>query len=200
MIFGRDLRRCRDSGRQATLLVAGVAVLAVLVPGCGGGGGDSQAVGLYNAYRAAEDQRNDAESRLRQSFSDISAAAQAEDRQGVLAAARRGRQAAEDSDRLIAAELEAARGLGRIDEVSADGKRLAEGLGLSRQSLALTTQELDIALSDPFLAERADDVQRLARRSTRLAVQGELEIRRADHAIAIALGLEPRPDRAATTG
>jgi hypothetical protein len=174
--------------------------LFLLAMGCGGGDGDSHAVHLYNAYRTAEDQRDDAESQLRQSFSDISAAAQAEDRQAVLDAAHQGQRAAEESDRLIAAELEAAEGLSEIDQVSADGKRLAEGLRQTRQSLALTKQELTIALADPFLLERADEVQSLARRSTRLAVQGELGIRRADRAIAVALGLEPRPDEAVTTG
>jgi hypothetical protein len=43
-------------------------------------------------------------------------------------------------------------------------------------------------------------VRKLARQSTNLAVRGELAVRRADRAIATALGLEPRADQLATTG
>jgi hypothetical protein len=176
-----------------------VAIVA-LVSACGDGGGDSHAEHLYNAYRTAEDQRTEAESRLRQAFSDISLAASQEDRAGVLAAANRGRDAAAEIDRLLSAELEAANGLSRIETVAADGKRLAQGIELTRHGLDLEAKELEIALEDPFLATRADEVRKLARQSTNLAVRGELAIRRADRAIAIALGLEPRADQLATTG
>jgi hypothetical protein len=175
-------------------LVLGVAVA------CGGGEGDTHAQHLYNAYRTAEDQRNQAESDLRQAFTDISLAASKEDRAGVLAAARRGKDAVAEIDRLLAAELEAANGLAAIDSVASTGKQLAQGLEQTKRGLALEAQELDIALADPFLAERAEEVQRLARRSTEIAVQGELDIRRADRALAIALGIEPRPDQIVTTG
>jgi hypothetical protein len=183
---------------RPSALVLALIVLATLVSACGGGG-SSQGEDLYNAYRTAEDQRNQAESRLRQAFSDISSAAQAEDRTAVLAAARRGQQAAADIDRLLAAELEAARGLAAIEKVSADAKRLTEGLQQSRDSLALVVKELQIALDDPFLAHRAKEVDDLAKESTDLAVKGELAVRRADRAIALALGLEPRLDQMFTT-
>ena len=180
-------------------VAASLAAIALL-SACGGGGGDSHAEHLYNAYRTAEDQRTQAESELRQAFTDISLAASREDRAGVLAAANQGKDVVAKIDRLLAAELEAANGLGRTQPVAEDGKRLARGIALTRQGLALEARELDVALEDPFLATRANEVRRLARRSTDLAVQGELAVRRADHAIALALGLEPRPDQLVTTG
>jgi len=133
-----------------------VVAIVALVSACGDGGGDPHAEHLYNAYRTAEDQRTEAESRLRQAFSDISLAASQEDRAGVLAAANRGRDAAAEIDRLFSAELEAANGLSRIETVAAEGKRLAKGIELTRHGLDLEAKELDIALKDPFLATRAD--------------------------------------------
>lgn len=174
-------------------------MFALLAPACGGGGGSSQGEALYNSYRSAEDQRDQAESRLRQVFSDIGTAAGKEDRAGVIAAAKRGQTTASEIDDLLAAELEAARGLAEIDELSADGERLAAGLEQTRDSLALVVQELEIALEDPLLATNADKVNDLARRSLDLAVKGELAVRRADRALAIALGLEPRFDQLETT-
>ena len=175
-----------------------ILVVLATLSACGGGG-NTEGQDLYNAYRTAEDQRDQAESRLRQAFADISTAAQAEDRAAVLAAARRGQEAAADIDRLLATELEAARGLAVIEKVSADAKRLTEGLQQSRDSLALVMKELEIALDDPFLAHRAKEVNDLAKESTDVAVKGELAVRRADRAITLALGLEPRLDQLFTT-
>jgi hypothetical protein len=182
----------------ARLLVALLALLLV-ASACGGDGGSAQGEDLYNAYRSAEDQRDQAESTLRQAFSDIGAAAGKEDRAGVIAAAKRGQTAAAQIDDLLATELEAARGLAEIDELAADGKRLAAGLQQTRDSLALVLRELEIALEDPLLATNADKVNDLAKRSLDLAVQGELAVRRADRALAVALGLEPRFDQLETT-
>jgi hypothetical protein len=117
----------------------------------------------------------------------------------VLAAAQRGQDAVEEIDDLIAAELEAAQGLAEIDSVSGHAKQLTGGLQVSRSSLALVAKELEIALDDPFLETRKNELEDVAKESADLAVKGELAIRRADHALAIALGLEPRPDQMFTT-
>lgn len=184
--------------------IAGLGVLALLAVGvvasaCGGSSHEDHARSLYNAYRTAEDARTNAEEELRLAFRDISTAAQNRDRAAVVAAAQRGQDAVKEIDRLITAEAEAAQGLQEIASVSAPAKRLADGLTLSRQSLALVAKELEIALDDPFLENRKREVDDLAKESTDLVVRGELAIRRADRALALALGLEPRPDRALAT-
>jgi hypothetical protein len=184
--------------------IAAFAALATLAGGllataCGGTDHEAHARSLYNAYRTAEDSRTDAEEELRLAFRDISTAAQTQDREAVLAAAQRGQDAVEEIDDFIAAELEAAQGLAEIDSVSADAKQLTGGLQVSRSSLALVAKELEIALDDPFLETRKNELDDVAKESADLAVKGELAIRRADHALAIALGLEPRPDQMFTT-
>ncbi len=69
-----------------------------------------------------------------------------------------------------------------------------------------TRAQLEIGALDPFLDDEAnaDEVSRLARRAADLSSEGEVGIRRADRAIALALGLEPRFDTLfgspATTG
>ena len=182
---------------------AALAALAVLLAGlaaaCGSADHEEHARSLYNAYRAAEDARTDAEEDLRLAFADISSAASKLDRAGVIGAAQRGQDAVRRIDDLIAAELEAADGLAEIESTSAHAKQLSEGLELSRDSLALVSKELEIALDDPFLDTRKKELDRLARQSADLAVQGELEVRRADRALALALGLEPRLDQMFTT-
>jgi hypothetical protein len=152
--------------------IAAFAALATVACGflataCGGTDHEAHARSLYNAYRTAEDSRTDAEEELRVAFRDISTAAQAQDREAVLAAAQRG--------------------------------QLTGGLQVSRSSLALVAKELEIALDDPFLETRKNELEDVAKESADLAVKGELAIRRADHALAIALGLEPRPDQMFTT-
>jgi hypothetical protein len=185
------------------LKFAALATFAVLLAGvaaaCGSSDHEEHARSLYNAYRAAEDARTDAEEDLRQAFADISSAASKLDREGVIAAAQRGQDAVQEIDDLIAAELEAADGLAEIESTSAHAKQLSEGLQLSRDSLALVAKELEIAIDDPFLDMRKKELDRLAKQSADLAVKGELEIRRADRALALALGLEPRLDQALTT-
>jgi hypothetical protein len=171
----------------------------LLAAACGGTDHQTHARSLYNAYRTAEDTRTDAEEDLRLAFADISAAAQAQDREAVLEAAQRGQDAVEQIDDLIAAELEAAEGLTEIDSVSAQAKQLSDGLELSRSSLARVSEELTIALDDPFLETRKKEIDELAKESAELAVKGELAIRRADRALALALGLEARPDPMLTT-
>jgi hypothetical protein len=185
------------------LKFAALAALLVLFAGlasaCGSSGHEEHAQSLYNAYRTAEDARTEAEEDLRQAFADISSAAQKRDRAGVIAAAKRGQDAVQKIDDLIAAELEAADGLAEIESTAAHANQLSEGLQLSRDSLALVAKELEIAIDDPFLERRKKELDKLAKQSADLAVKGELEIRRADRALALALGLEPRLDQMFTT-
>ena len=82
-----------------------------------------------------------------------------------------------------------------IEGLSTHAQQLSEGLRLSRSSLELIAKELEIALDDPFLETRKKEVDDLAKESAKLAAKGELAVRRADRALAIALGLEPRPDQ-----
>ena len=166
---------------------------------CGSTDHQAHARSLYDAYRTAEDSRTDAEEDLRLAFADISSAAQKLDRAGVIAAAQRGQDAVEKIDDLLAAELEAADGLAQIESTAAQAKQLSEGLQTSRNSLALVAKELEIALDDPFLDTRKKELDDLAKESADLAVKGELAIRRADRALAVALGLEPRLDQMFTT-
>jgi hypothetical protein len=184
--------------------IAALGALVVLAYGllaaaCGSTDHEAHARSLYNAYRTAEDARTDAEDELRLAFRDISNAAQAQDRDAVLEAAQRGQDAVEQIDDLVAAELEAAQGLSEIDSVSAHGRQLSDGLRLTRSSLALIAKELTIALDDPFLETRKKEIDDLATESADLAVKGELAIRRADRALALALGLKARLDQMFTT-
>ena len=181
--------------------LAAIATLAcgLLANACGSTDHEAHAQSLYNAYRTAEDARTDAEEELRLAFRDIANAAQAQDRDAVLEAAQRGQDAVDQINDLITAELEAAQGLEEIDSVSADAKQLSDGLRLSRSSLALVGEELAIALDDPFLETRKNQIDDLTKESADLAVKGELAIRRADHSLALALGLEPRLDQMFTT-
>jgi hypothetical protein len=184
--------------------IAALAAIATLACGlvasaCGSTDHEAHARSLYNAYRTAEDSRTDAEEELRLAFHDIADAAQTQDRDAVLVAAQRGQDAVDQINDLFTAELEAAQGLEEINSVSAHAKQLADGLRLSRSSLALVGEELAIALDDPLLETRKNEIDDLAKESTHLAVKGELAIRRADHALALALGLEPRLDQMFTT-
>ena len=183
----------------AALAATTTLACGLLATACGSTDHEAHAQSLYNAYRTAEDSRTDAEEELRLAFRDIANAAHAQDRDAVLEAAERGQDAVEEINELITAELEAAHGLSEIDSVSAHAKQLSDGLRLSRSSLALIAEELTIALDDPFLETRKKEVDDLAKESADLAVKGELAIRRADHALALALGLKPRPDQMFTT-
>jgi hypothetical protein len=172
-------------------------ILALVGAGCGTTDGNERARDLYRTYRSAEDERDGAEARLRRAFGDIAAAAEIRDRGASLAAVKRGRAAVADIDRLLGREREAALGLEAFDDVSREATRLGQGIRTTRASLRLFSRELDLAALDPFLGDEAnvDEIRRLARRAAKLAVTGELEIRRADRAIAVALGLAPRLDR-----
>ena len=177
----------------ATLLL----LLALGLTACGGGGGE-RGEDFYQAYRATEDERSVAEDRLHKAFSDIAVAAERRDRASTLAAVERGQKAIAEIERLLALELEAARGLAQIEALAKDGAQLERGLVTTRKGLRLFARELDIATRDPFLDQKANarEVTRLARTGAYLAADGEMRIRRADRALALALGLEPRFDAA----
>jgi hypothetical protein len=173
-----------------------LAFAALGLGGCGGDGDDEAAKKLYGVYRSTEDVRNEAESRLRTAFSDLAQAAGERDREGVLDAAEDGREAAVEIEGLLAKEIEAAEGLGEFARLEGDADRLKRGLERTRVGLELFDQQLRLAARDPFLDEPANaaEVSRLARRAARLSVDGEFAIRRADRALALALGIEPRFD------
>ncbi len=177
---------------------AAIAALAgLLVTGaCGGGAGDEGGRDLYRAYRAAEDARHEHEGELTQAFRDIAVAAERKDREAALAAVASGEDAAEEIDGVLARELESAGAMREREELSSDAQRLEQGLLKSREALGLIGRQLAIAGRDPFLERRrnAREVRSLAGRAADLSVEGELLVRRADRALARALGVEPRSD------
>jgi hypothetical protein len=177
-------------------VLALVLVGALALAACGGDDADSPAKKLYGTYRSTEDRRNAAEQRLREAFSDLAAAAERQSRGDALAAAERGRSAATEIDAFLTAEIEAAEGLEDFDFLSQSARDLRRGLDTSRRGLALFVQQLEIALEDPFLAVAANAarVDELAGKAASLSTDGELLVRRADRAIAVALGIEPRLD------
>jgi hypothetical protein len=179
--------------------IALVLVSLTVLAGATACGDDPPAPGVeaYNNYRQLEDARNEAESRLRQSISDINTAAVAEDREAVTAAAEEGLDAVKAIDKALEAEIEAAQEMGEVAKIAGDANDLENGLLDSRKSLDYFTQMLNIALDDPFLEAEGnrEKVGNLAVEGTNLAVQGELAVRKADRKIAIALGLEPREDQ-----
>ena len=175
----------------------GLVLVAALASGCGGNdAGRDRARADYGAYRAAEDERTGVEKELRQAVSEIGAAASERDRKGVIAAATRGETAAAEIHRLLARELDAATGLAAFEPTAEAGTRLAAGLRITRRGLIAVENELAIAHEDPFLDDERNvaEIGRLARQVVILSREGEFAIRRADRAIALELGLEPRPD------
>jgi hypothetical protein len=178
---------------------AAIAALAgLLITGACGGDGDGDEGGreLYRAYRAAEDARHEHEGELTQAFRDIAVAAERKDREAALAAVASGEDAAEEIDAVLARELESAGAMREREELSSDAQRLEQGLLKSREALGLIGRQLAIAGRDPFLERRrnAREVRSLAGRAADLSVEGELLVRRADRALARALGVEPRSD------
>ncbi len=174
-----------------------VVLVAALASGCGDDGGErDRARADYRAYRAAEDERTDAEHDLRRAVSAIGAAANQRDREGVIAAATRGEAAGDEIHRLLIRELDAAGGLAGFEPTADAGRRLAAGLRMTRRGLEAVEDELAIAHEDPFLDDERNvaEISRLARQVVILSRDGEFAIRRADREIAVELGLEPRPD------
>ena len=174
-------------------------VSALVLVGCGGGDDDvarDRASEQYRAYRSAEDERSHLEADLRRAISAIGAAAAERDRAGVIAAAKSGQRTAQGIRRLLLRELDAAAQLQAFGPTADHGRQLAGGIRITRRGLAAVEAELALAHVDPFLDDPKNEaeISRLARQVVILSRDGELAIRRADHAIALALGLEPRPD------
>lgn len=179
----------------APLAAAGLALAALALAGCRDDDA-ATARAIYGDYRAAHDARIASERRLRKAVFDLSAAAGRQNRASALGAVRRGTDAAAEIERIFAEQIEAAASLAAFAPYRAEAKRLEHGLRTSREGLRLVVRELEIGRRDPFLEESENraEVGRLARRSRRLAVEGELERRRADRALALALDVEPAFD------
>lgn len=176
---------------------AALAALAlVLAVGCGGNGDDESGRDLYRAYRAAEDDRHEHETALTQAFRDLAVATERKDRAAALAAVAGGEDAADAIEAVLARELETAGTMRERDELSSEARRLERGLERSREALGLIRKQLAIAERDPFLKRRgnAREVRSLAGRAADLSIEGELLVRRADRALARAVGVEPPSD------
>jgi hypothetical protein len=174
--------------------------VSLAIAGCGGGGdrdaARDRALDDYRTYRAAEDARTAEEKRLREAVSTIAASANERDRAGVIAAATGGQETAVEIHRLLDVELEAAAGLAAFGPTTANGEGLVAGLRMTRRGLEAVERELEIAQADPFLDDdrNSAEISRLSRQVVILSRAGEFAIRRADRAIALELGLDPRPD------
>lgn len=196
--------------RPATALLA-LPVLAsiAVVAACGSGSAEEDsAKAKFGIYRKADRERNDAEVALNRAFRDISSAAGAHDRAGVMAAVGRGEDALATIYSTLAVEIEAAEGLAAYGPTSEHGGRLGDALRRSRAGAELVDRQLAIARQDPFLdvAANLEEIRRLSAESIEVSVPAALARRRAARAIALALGVEPPVDvmfdlpRRTTTG
>jgi hypothetical protein len=178
--------------RVAAALVAAVGLLSA----CGGSEAEERAKGSFGVYRTAEAARADAESALDRVFRDISGAAGARDRAGVMAAVGRGKQALADIYASLEIEIDAAEALARYRPTRREGTRLRDALRRSRDGAKLVDRQLDIASRDPFLDldVNAREVSRLSTESIRVSVPAAFARRRAVRAIALTLGVEPPVD------
>lgn len=161
--------------------------------GCGGESGQSRALDHFDAYSAAEVDRSEAEENLNRAFREISRAARTRDREAVVAAARRGQEAAAVIRESLGVEIGAAEGLAGYEPTTGDGQRLGRALRQSREGLSRIERQLEIATRDPFLDEprNAEAISRLSRESIRLSVSAAFARRDAAHAIALTLGVDP---------
>jgi hypothetical protein len=133
---------------------------------------------------------------LRKAFSDLDAAADRGDRRAAIAAIDHGRKAATEIDVLLADEIEAAIALRGFGDIAPEARRLETALRTSRSGLRLFLRALVIGKRDPFVdaAENRADVNRLAREAATVSADGEFARRRADRALALAVGIEPTFD------
>jgi len=178
--------------RVAAALVAAVGLLAA----CGGSTSDERAKDDFGVYRRAEVTRAGAEGVLDRVFRDISSAARAHDRAGVLAAVGRGKQALATIYSALEVEIDAAGGLASYEPTGRHGVRLRDALRRSRDGARLVDRQLEIASRDPFLdgAVNAREISRLSSESVRVSVPAAFARRRAVRAIALTLGVEPPVD------
>jgi len=180
--------------KLAAMLLAAGALLAA----CGGStSADAErAKANFGVYRKAQAQRADAEGQLNRAFRDISSAAGAADRAGVMAAVVHGKEALARIYSTLAVEIEAADALARYEPTRQHGRRLRNALRLSRAGAKLVDRQLAIASRDPFLDMDANlrEIRRLSSESVNVSVPAALTRRRAVRAIALKLGVEPPVD------
>ena len=182
---------------RRTLALALLALALVATATACGGDESEPGEDAYNTYRQLDDARDAAEKDLRLAIKNINDSAVAEDRDAVIAAANDGLAAVDAINDALEAEIDAAQRMGEISILAGDAKQLENGLLESQKSLQYFTQMLELALDDPFLEEpgNIEKVGQLARQGADRAVQGELDVRKADRKLAVALGLEPRSDQ-----
>ena len=188
------------------MLLAAVA----LVSACGGSSSadEERAKASFGVYRKAEERRDEAETALNRAFREISSAAGARDRAGVMAAVGHGEDAVETIYSTLALEIEAANALADYGPTGEHGNRLRNALRRSRTGAELVDRQLAIARRDPFLDDEANlrEIRRLSSESVKVGVPAALARRRAVRAIALKLGVEPPVDvmfdlqRTTTTG
>jgi hypothetical protein len=178
--------------RVAAALLAAVGLLAA----CGASAAEERAKDSFGVYREAEATRTGAETALGRAFRDISSAAGARDRAGVIAAVGRGKHALATVYSSLELEIGAAEVLARYEPTREHGGRLRDALRRSRDGAKLVDRQLEIAARDPFLdlAVNEREVSRLSTESTRVSVPAAFARRRAVRAIALTLGVEPPVD------
>ena len=175
----------------ALVLLATAALVA-----CGGSSASDRAKDSFGVYREAETRRDGAEADLGRAFREISRAADARDRAGVLAAVGRGEDAVETIYAALEVQLDVADALAAYEPTQANGRRLRDALRGVRAGARLVDQELDIASRDPFLdlPANAREISRLSSESVRVGVPAAFARRRAVRGIAETLGVEPPLD------
>ena len=171
---------------------AAVAVLAVAASACGGGSAE-RARAHFGDYQVAQEERGRAEGALNQAFREL---ARGTDRASVVAAAERGRTTAARIRRLLDREIEAAAALAAYEPASEHAQALERALRRSGEGLRALEEQLAIAIRDPFLDQpaNANRANRLSAKTVSLSVSAAFARRRAAHAVALALGVEPPVD------
>jgi hypothetical protein len=171
---------------------AAVAVLAVAASACGGSSAE-RPIGHFGDYRVAQEERGRAERALNQAFRELT---QGTDRVSVVAAAERGRTSVARIRRLLDREIEAATAIAAYEPAREHARALAKALRRSGEGLRPLEELLAIAIRDPFLDQpaNANRVSRLSAETVRLSVSAAFARRRAAHAVALSLGVEPPVD------
>ena len=179
-------------------LVAAVtlAAAALLAAACGGQSAEQHAKERFGAYVQAEQARGRAEDDLRRVFGELARSAGKRDQAGVRAAVGRGKHALSEIDASLEIEIGSAEALAAYEPTRDDGRKLADALRRTRAGTKLVDRQLSIASRDPFLDTTANEreVGRLSSQITTTSVAAAFARRRAQRAIALALGVEPPLD------
>jgi hypothetical protein len=114
----------------------------------------------------------------------------------VRAAVGRGKHALSEIDASLEIEIGSAEALAAYEPTRDDGRKLADALRRTRAGTKLVDRQLSIASRDPFLDTTANEreVGRLSSQITTTSVAAAFARRRAQRAIALALGVEPPLD------